>query len=389
MTRERILFISNLYPNSSFPNAASFSRQQITALHDHMDIDVIAPIPWPTRIRSSIPVACINNGIDTYHPTYFYIPKLLRKYYGHFYLASIRSTAETLLKSNKYSYIYASWLFPDGWAAVRLAEKYNIPLFVNVVGTDVNRLSPKSSITEKSLWVLEKAQRVIAVSNKLKEHLVGLGADPNKIDVVYNGVNRSIFRPINRNQVRDKLEVPEGRTVILFVGNLKKEKGVIELSKAFAQLVMRCNDKDLELVVVGRGPFEPQMRRSLEVGGVLNRARFVGSLPQEEVAQWMNACDVFCLPSYMEGQPNVIIEALACQARIVATNVGGIPELDKGQGNLRLIEARSIAQLDQALEEMLASKISPVESSFITSWQENASHILKIFQETSIHRSQI
>lgn len=381
MTRKRILFISNLYPNQYKPNAASFSRQQIAALRDLADVDVISPVPWPTRLRASIPLVCSNDGMEVYHPTFFYTPGILRSFFGNYFLASIRGVADKLLKTKKYDYIYASWLYPDGWAAAQLARQYNIPLFVNVVGTDVNRLSSGSSVTKKSLAVVAQAQQTIAVSASLKEHLVALGADPHKIKVVYNGVNRSIFRPLPKQCTRDELSIPEGRSIILFVGNLKKEKGILELAKAFTLLVRRRPDMDMGLVIVGSGPFELNMKNSLKVDGMLDRVRFLGSQPLEEVAKWMNACDLFCLPSYMEGQPNVVIEALACQARIVATNVGGIPELDKGQGNLRLIEPKSVPQLELALHEMLSAKVSPVESSFISSWQENAARIYEIFEQ--------
>jgi glycosyltransferase involved in cell wall biosynthesis len=382
MTRKRILFISNLYPNLHTPNAASFSRQQISALRNFADIDVIAPIPWLTRLQATIPHVCFDDGMHVYHPTYLYTPGIFRSKFGNYFLGSIRGVADMLLKTKNYDFIYASWLYPDGWAAAQLAKQYNIPLFVNVVGTDVNRLRPGSPITEMSLAVVNQAQQVIAVSCKLKEHLVALGSDPRNIEVVYNGVNRTIFRPLPRRRTRDELNIPEGSSIILFVGNLKKEKGILELAKAFALLVRRHPGMDLGLAIVGSGTFEQNMKKTLKADGMLDRVRFLGSRSLEEVAKWMNACDLFCLPSYMEGQPNVIIEALACQARIVATNVGGIPELDKGQGNLRLVDPKSVSQLELALDEMLSTKVSPGESSFISSWQENAARIYEIFDHS-------
>ena len=375
----RILFISNLYPNPHSPNAATFSRQQITALRNIAHVDVIAPIPWPVRLRVSIPYSYTDLDMEVHHPTYFYTPKILRGLYGQFYLASIRSIAEKLLATRNYDCIYSSWLFPDGWAAAQLASKFAIPLFVNVVGTDVNRLKMGSSVTEKALWVVDRAQRVIAVSNNLKKTLIKFGADPQKIEVVYNGVNRSIFRPMDRNKTRINLDIPIGRTVVLFVGNLKKEKGVFELTEAFAQLVKHRTDLDLELALVGSGPCEQKLRSFLKRNGGLNRVRFVGSIPLEEVAQWMNACDVFCLPSYMEGQPNVVIEALACQTRVVATNVGGIPELDSGQGAIQLVNPKSVKELTVAIEGMLLRERCSTVHNSICTWQENVQRLLKIF----------
>ena len=138
---------------------------------------------------------------------------------------------------------------------------------------------------------------------------------------------------------------------------------------------------DLGLVIIGSGSYGKHMQNSLKKFGILHLVTFLGSRSLDDVAKWMNACDLFCLPSYMEGQPNVVIEALACQVRVLATNVGGIPELDKGQGNLRLIEPKSVPQLELAMEEMLSLQDPPVESSFIGSWEKNATRINEILEE--------
>jgi glycosyltransferase involved in cell wall biosynthesis len=382
MRQRRILFISNLFPNPLEPHRAAFSRQQISALSELATVDVIAPIAWTSHGRRQIPAYRTFQGCDVFHPTYWYTPGILRALYGSFYRASIRPVATHLLSSRRYDLVYASWLFPDGWAAARLAEEFDLPLFQMVLGTDVNRLSPGNTLTQKSLWVADQTRKVIAVSRALKEHLVELGVRPEKIEVVYNGVDRSIFRQLDIREIRRQLAISENVRLILFVGNLKREKGLRELATAFAMLAKKMADEELCLVLIGSGPFEQEMRTLLATEGVDQYARFLGALPQQEIARWMNACDVFSLPSYSEGQPNVVIEALACGARIVATRVGGIPELDSGKGNLRLVEPRSSAALATALEELFDTEPPPLASTFIPSWRENAEQILRIFDDS-------
>lgn len=384
MSSLRILFISNLFPNPLEPHRAAFSRQQITALSEFATVDVIAPIAWTTRGRAMIPKSYSLNGGDVYHPTYWYTPGFFRNMYGAFFLFSIRAVAKQLLVSRHYDYIYSSWVFPDGWAAERLANLYNIPCIHNVVGTDVNRLIPNTALTDHSLSVINRSHKVIAVSMALKQHLVNLGVESGKIEVVYNGVDRSVFRIMDKHALRKKLGIGENQHCILFVGNLKKEKGLLELATAFAQLSKDSENDQPSLVLIGAGSFEQDMRALLKSKGVHEKAMFLGTRTQLEIAEWMNACNVFCLPSYSEGQPNVVIEALACGATIVATNVGGIPELDSGQGNMRLVEPRSASGLSTALKEVLLKEHNPEENRFICSWRENAIKVMRIFQSAAM-----
>ncbi|MBV5283939.1 MAG: glycosyltransferase [Paludibacter sp.] len=382
MNRCRILFISNLFPNPLEPHRAAFSRHQISALSEFATVDVIAPIAWTTRGRDRIPKSRSDLGCEIFYPTYWYTPGTLRSLYGKFFYYSIRAIATHLLSSRTYDFIYSTWLFPDGFAAARLAYDYNIPCFQNVVGTDVNRLLPDSPLTRHSLQVINQSQKIVAVSKALKQHLVKLGVDPAKIEVVYNGVDRTIFRIMDKQAIRSKLSLGDNKKYILFVGNLKKEKGLRELASAFAQLSSNKENGHISLVLIGSGPYEKEMRELLITGGVEQKVIFLGTRTQQEIAEWMNVCDVFCLPSYSEGQPNVVIEALACGARIVATNVGGIPELDRGQGGIRLVEPCSSDALAAALDEMLNAEIVTAECDFICSWQENAEQVFRIFEES-------
>jgi len=384
MNHRRILFISNLFPNPLEPHRAAFSRHQISALTEFATVDVIAPIAWTTRDRDRIPKSHTYLGCEVYHPIYWYTPGVLRSLYGDFFFYSIRAIATHLLSTRTYDFIYATWLFPDGLAAARLAHVYNIPCIQNVVGTDVNRLVPDSPLTRHSLQVINQSQKVVAVSKALKQHLVKLGVDPAKIEVVYNGVDRTIFRTMDKQAIRSKLNVGDHEKYILFVGNLKKEKGLRELASAFAQLSRNMEDGHISLVLIGSGPYEKEMRELLKTEGVEQKVIFLGTRTQQEIAEWMNACDVFCLPSYSEGQPNVVIEALACGTCIVATNVGGIPELDRGQGGILLVEPRLVDALTTALMQMLHTEKVTIECDFICSWQENAEKVLRIFEKSGV-----
>ena len=234
---KRILFISNLYPNPLHPNMAAYNWQQITALREHCEVEVISPIPW-TALQNSKLNSRIreDNGVHVHHPTYYYTPRILRGWYGEFFYYSIKHVATQLLEKKPFDLIYSSWLYPDSWAAAKLAKQYSLPLFVKVHGTDVNNLTARSTITSKSLNVVDQAEKVICVSRALKNRLVELGASDNKLEVLYNGVDRNIFYPMDRADARQKLKIDSIEFIVLYVGNLKKDKGLEELITAFKKV---------------------------------------------------------------------------------------------------------------------------------------------------------
>lgn len=378
--RKRVLFISNLFPNPSSPYMASFNFQQISALQEFCDLEVIAPISWVSRNQGSYKeLRREENGIVIHHPTYYYPPGCMRELYGWFYYFSIRKVAKAVLSNNTFDLVYSSWLYPDAWAAAKIAKRAQLPLFVKVHGTDVNRLSLMGTLTRKSLEVSTSALKVISVSQALRNRLIELGAPSGKIEVVYNGVNRAIFFPLPRSQVREQLGIAQEDHVVLFVGNLKKDKGLEELVLSFKDIISKSESGKWRLVIIGTGGFK---RKIEELSGTLlldGRVRLIGGLTLPDIALWMNAATVLCLPSYMEGIPNVVLEAFACGTNVVATAVGGIPELDKGDGRLILVPPQNVTSLVTALNASVIMERVENNVSFPFSWRENAEQLNNIF----------
>jgi glycosyltransferase involved in cell wall biosynthesis len=168
-------------------------------------------------------------------------------------------------------------------------------------------------------WAARHAAAVIAVSRALKEKLVALGTEPERVHVLRNGVDMELFRPLERERVRRELSI-QPRT-LLSVGNLLAFKGHGIAIEALA-LLPECH-----LVIAGDGPdraaFEALARRC----GVAERVRFVGSLSQQELRRYYAGADALVLASSREGWPNVLLEAMACGTPVIATNVGGVSEI--------------------------------------------------------------
>jgi len=374
---DNLLFISNLFPNPLEPALATFNRQQIAALSMLFNIDVIAPIAWQRRFRKRNFVFRKKYArAQAYYPTYWNTPGILHYLNGPLFKFSVNKIVKKLSKEKKYTAIYSSWLFPDAWAAMKIAEKLAIPLFVKVHGSDVNGLSSESAITSMSLDVVKYAAKVFCVSNALKNCLVELGANEESLEVVYNGVNKKLFFRHVSLQKKD----PKGKT-ILFVGNLKETKGLKELFFAFHCLFERTFDKDIRLVMIGDGPFRERFLGMVEEYKLASQVDMLGVLSPDQVACWMNMADVLCLPSYMEGVPNVVMEALSCNLHVVATDVGGIPELAQQCSGITLVKPRSADSLLVGLENALIEKEDVTLPNFISSWHDNAKVLFEIMSQ--------
>ena len=381
--KKKILFVSAFFPNKTEPNIATYNRQQLISLTKYYDIDAIVPIPWYKRVLSNrFDYTDSLESIEILYPTYYYTPLVLRSMYGYFYYMSILKSVKKLLNNHTYDYIYSSWLYPDAWAAAKIAKALDIPLFVSVLGSDVNRLTSSSPITRKSLEVGAYATKIICVSKALKEKLISLNFNPSVLKYLQNGINTRIFNPQKKSLNRNDYGFSENDKIILFVGNLKKEKGLVELSTSFSNIVNAHIYENIKLLIIGEGNYRAETKKLLKELNVIDRVDFMGQRSLEEISIYMNLCDVFCLPSYSEGQPNVVIEALSCQAKVVSTTVGGIPELDTGLGNIKLVPPRNPAQLTDALIEMLDKSVPDSAWPTFASWDVNAAKLKDLFENS-------
>lgn len=251
-------------------------------------------------------------------------------------------------------------VYPDGLAATNIARRLGIPSVLTAIGSDLNRIPGRlvKSLTERAL---RQATVVTTVSHDLARTAVALGSDPAHTQAILNGCDTSVFHPgkpdeAARSSARAELGLAQETQAIVYVGRLDLRKGLLELVEAMAGL--RTLRPKAHCYIVGDGPdrlaiLEAVTRHNIQAGVTL-----VPSCPTSGVARWMSASNVVTLPSYKEGCPNVVIEALAAGRPVVATDVGGIPELmDDTCG--RLVPAKDPTALLQALDETLGHPWDP------------------------------
>jgi glycosyltransferase involved in cell wall biosynthesis len=237
---------------------------------------------------------------------------------------------------------------------MKLAKKWEVPLVISALGTIERKVAYEGSYTSKQIIeAMNFADRILSVSEDLKTHIVNLGIDENKVDVVPNGVDTEIFRPAGKEYARNVLNLPQEKKIVLFIGALRKIKGVdylIEAAKSFV-------NKNTDLYMVGR---DDGLRKSLEkraeelkISGFI---KFTGPVTHEEIPLWISAADMLVLPSLSEGRPNVVLEALSCEVPVVATDVGGIPELMVEGETGYLVPSKNPVQLSEKINKLLENE---------------------------------
>lgn len=298
-----------------------------------------------------------QDGGITYHTLrYNHLPKRYIQSKTTALLNFVRNSKE------KFDLIHCHTLFDLGVCALELKQKLqNIPLVVTAYGTDINWLFEDFSrcaspeIDRATREVLCGADAVIGVSRDLCAKIEKLGVTPDKIYWVPNGVDRELFSPGDKTTEREKLGWEQDKKTILYVGNILETKGLGELVDAVSILDKKGAADNVRVKIAGPdGGYKQEMLGKITAKNIGKNFEFLGRVEHDKIAGLMRAADIFCLPSWREGWPNVVIEALACGTPVVATTVGGIGEIITGPDAGVLVQAREPEKLAAALESALA-----------------------------------
>ena len=356
-----ILTYTSLFPNRVRPVQAMFVYQRTLHLaqREGNRVEVMAPVPYfPSWLRWSrwseagqIPDTEKIGGLRVFHPRYALIPGISMRVHGtSMYWGSLGRAIE-IHRRLPLDCIDAHYVYPDGFAAVKLGKSLGVPVIVSARGTDINVFPNLPGIRSKIRWTLGQAAGVIAVSAALKNAMVALGISPEKIAVIPNGVDAERFHPIDRVQARRELGLPESGRVIVSVAALLRVKGHAFLIDAFAKLAPRHSD--YRLYLVGEGKSREELENQIRALGLADRISLAGSQPNDRLAAWYSAADVMCLASSREGMPNVVLESLACGTPVVATRVGGTPEVLVSD-ELGVLVNQEAGEIASALEDALS-----------------------------------
>jgi len=325
----RVIVVTNLYPNSAEPNRAPFNRAQFQALAQEHDVRVLAPVAWTDRFALfrrgglTIPFREQRNGIEVVHPTYFFPPRILRGIYGQCYFFSMVGSLRKLLQEHPADILLGSWAYPDGFASVLAGRQLGLPVAIKVHGTDIHDMREVSRV-RRTAWALRQACGVLAVSEDLRQRVIALGCSPEKAVLVYNGIDTERFKPGDKVAARCALG-EEGAPLLLAVGRLEPIKDFETLLTAMTDLLRKFPAARLR--IIGAGSLRESLEARVLQEHLSGAVRLLGEMDQDRIHQYYNAADLLLIPSRNEGVPNVLLEAMACGLPVVATRVGGIPEV--------------------------------------------------------------
>lgn len=220
--------------------------------------------------------------------------------------------------------LHAHWI-PCALAALASAPSgRRPPVVVSVWGSDV-RLLRLPVLGRLALRLLRRAEAILAVSERMKQDLISLGLPGEKVSVVLTA-RTPLERPSGTPEdLRARLGLPSGRPLVLYLGRLSPVKGPHHLVDAAAEVLREAPEACF--VLVGDGPLGASLQAAVRERGMQDSFVFAGFVPHDRVGHFLAAADLLVLPSLSEGLPHAVLEAMSFGLPVVASAVGGVPEV--------------------------------------------------------------
>lgn len=360
----RTLLFSTLYPSRARPLHGLFVETRLRELlrTGEVETTVMAPVPWfPSAhprwgdyaAMAATPARETRSGIDVLHPRYPVVPKVGMTIAPLLLAAaSIGPIRRLIAEGRDFDLIDAHYFYPDGVAATMLARHFRKRVVVTARGSDLNVISRYPTARWLMQWAARHADASIGVCSALAEQIKPWTSS-ERVHVVRNGVDLQRFRPASAEDARRRLRTG-GSPLLLSVGHLVENKGHALAIDALAEI--RRHFPDARLAIVGQGPDRERLRERAALRGCEERVTFAGAVEHASMIDWYNAADVLVLASAREGWANVLLEALACGTPVVATRVGGSPEVVTDERVGRLVENRDGSSIAEAVQRLLRGK---------------------------------
>lgn len=234
--------------------------------------------------------------------------------------------------------------------------------------------------------VLTRLDYAIAVSDDIYNYYVSKYPwCSNKILVVGNGVDTSVFKPLDKEKMRQKFSFSSHEKIILYLGRFHEEKNLQLLISSFNQLLESGDIEDLRLVLVGEGNTEEQLSNIIKTQNLTTRVTIIPPVSDSEVPEVICCADVFALTSVVEGFPLVILQALACGVPVVSTNVGDIHRVVKNYETGFLVDDFSYKSFAECLKKILLNtngfKENAIRVAKENSWESVANETVIIYNK--------
>lgn len=384
---KNLLIITNSFPDQEDKYVGSiFVKEQVKYLREYFKkIYIISPVPLGIEYIRKVKLLDYQfDNVKVLFPQYINIPLF------YFFIRDIwtslesKSILKTIQRENiTFDLIHSHFTWPSGAVAVQLKRKFKVPVVITEhTSTTFNKVIKRKDHQCIKIWKLSDS--IIRVRKGDIQLFGSVGIPLNKIYYIPNGFNHKKFKIIDVREAKQKINLPMSRKIILNIGNLYDQiKGHKYLIKAMSEVIKRRID--VLCIIVGSGKLRGALQKQIVDEGLENFVKLIGGIPHSEISLWINACDIFVLPSLSEGNPTVMFECLGCGKPFVGTKVGGIPEVITSEKYGLLCEPANFKELAKkiiiALEkEWNTENIIKYAEQF--TWENIAKEVLGVYDNT-------
>ena len=380
-TGTRTLIVSSRFPSPTHPDIAPYNRDQFSTLGRRAVVEVISGVPW-SLLRRNDDVGSSNRSeriedVVVRHPRLL-TSKSIPALKAGLMVTSLAPSVWLRARARRSEVILAASAYPDGVAGVILGQVLGLPVVIKCRGADLVEAEKDTFGLVQLSFALRRAERVVVTCKALVHKIQSYGVAEARIHVVHEGVDRNRFRPRDMATARRKSGLPEHGTLVLFVGDLTRESG-LRAFLAAARLV-RQTEPQATFIVVGDGPLDEELREASESGLFIPS----GVIDQEELAEYLAASDVVCLPGVHSGLPNVLRETLASGRPAVVRRSGGVAEIMTHACFGTMINRSDSKTIAQAILETVRLKDEPAfraAHAFLPSWEDSSDRLSLVLQE--------
>lgn len=391
--RLRIVSVCRSFPTTADPSLGVFVLNRVEALARRADVSAVQPIPYfpgiaplpdwaraPSRRQRELEIA---------HAPMFYFPGILKRLDAGWLARSIHGHCAAARARAPLDLIDAHFGYPEGAGCIRVGRRLGVPVFITIRGFE-QEYAHDTSVGPRMIEALRSAQGCVAVSHSLAELALAQGVSPDRLLVVHNAIDSSVFHYSERHAARERLGFDPGATLIVSVGQQISRKRHHVLIEAFAGIAAK--QPGARLVIVGGPSFEPdypgRLRELVDRLGIAAKVDFAGNLDPGRVVEWLAAADVFALATAREGCCNAVLEALATGVPVVTTRVGDNAHFVREGENGFLVPVDDAPAMRAAIEAALDGRAGMARDAIaaslqrqVGSWDDVAAKVVGFFEE--------